>query len=162
MYILCFGDVWWCTCVFVGACMCICIYADICVWWCMCVYMMDIYAPLIGDACDAHVCIRCMFVYLCTHVFVVHVVHVCVHGASMHKCVFGAACMCIWHTYMHLSLVMHVVHMCACGACMYMWCIYAHIYVFGVHECKQVVFHTWKVALFMKGTWKVKSTWKAP
>ena len=83
MYILCFGDVWWCTCVFFGicgacgACMCMwCMYGYICFWWSMCcmyVYMhlcrymclvvhvcacmMDIYAPLIGDACDAHVCI---------------------------------------------------------------------------------------------------------
>ena len=102
--------------------------------------MMDIYAPLIGDACDVHVCIWCMFVYLCTHVF----------------CGACGACMCTWCIHAQMCLVvhvcvydthictfnwMHVVHMCACGACMCMWCIYAHIYVFGVHECKQVVFH---------------------
>ena len=31
-----------------------------------------------------------------------HVVHVSVYGASMHTCVFGDACMCIWCIYMHL------------------------------------------------------------
>ena len=54
-------------------CMCICIYADICVWWCMYVYMTHIYAPLIGDACGAHVCMWCIYVYvvhLCTHICV--------------------------------------------------------------------------------------------
>ena len=97
-------------------CVCWCMYVYVVhVWLCMflvfhvlyvCVYasmqIYVLYAPLIGDACDAHMCIWCMFVYLCTHVFVVHVVHVCVHGASMHKCVFGGACMCIRHTYIHL------------------------------------------------------------
>ena len=90
---------------FVGACMCMwCMYGYVYFWWSMCcmyVYMhlcrYVLPAPLIGDACDAHVCIWCMFVNLCTHVFVVHVY---VHGASMHKCVFGGACMCIKHTYM--------------------------------------------------------------
>ena len=146
---------------FVGACgACMwCMYGYVCFWWSMCcmyvymhlcrymclvmhvcVYMMDIYAPLIGDACDAHACIWYMFVYLCIHflwcmwcmyVYIVHpctnvclVVHVCVYDT--HVCTFN------W---------MHVVHMCACGACMCMWCIYAHICVFGVHEYKQVVFH---------------------
>ena len=64
-----------------------------------------------------------------------HVVHVCVHGASMHKCVFWW-CMYVYMTHIYAPLIGD-----ACGACMCMWCIYVHIYVFGVHECKQVVFH---------------------
>ena len=79
----------------------------------------------------------------------VHVVHVYVYGASVHTCVFGDACMCIWCINMHLQLVMHVMHMCACGTCM---CIYAHMcfvvhvvhvcvwymYVYRVHLCTNV------------------------
>ena len=42
--------------------------------------MMHIYAPVIGNACGAHVCM-----YVC-------MVHVCVYGASMHTYLFGGAC----------------------------------------------------------------------
>ena len=41
------------------------------------------------DTCSVHVCMWCMYVYLCPHVLVVHVVHVCVYGA----------CMCFWCIY---------------------------------------------------------------
>ena len=151
MYILCFGDVLY-VCVYVQIYVfgdsCVCICGHICTfnWWCMwctCVHMVHVCVSIY--TCFLW-CMWCMYVYMvhpCTNVCLV--VHVCVYDT--HICTFN------W---------MHVVHMCACGACMCMWCIYAHIYVFGVHECKQVVFHAWKVALFMKSTWKVKSTWKAP
>ena len=82
-------------------------------------------------------------VHLCTQMcLVVHVVHVCVFGASLHTNVFSGACMCKWGIYMHLYLVVHVVHMCAC---MCIWCIFAHIcvwwcmYVYMVHINASVI-----------------------
>ena len=99
---------------------------------------------MFSDACGAHVCMWCMYVYmvhLCTHVsgdacmykwciLVMHVVHVCV----CHMCV----CVC-------------VVHLCTCVWCM---CVYmVHIYApvigdaCGVHAF-QVLF-TFQVCLFM-------------
>ena len=151
-----------CMYVYMYLCRYMCLVMHVCVydghictfnWWCMwctCVHMV-------------HVCVS-MHTF-----FVVHVVHVCVHGASMHKCVVVHVCVydthlcpfnwwCMWYT------CVHVVHVCVCGASM-------HTYVcLVVHECKQVVFHAWKVALFMKSTlkWKAhekhlksESTWKA-
>ena len=96
-----------CAC---GACICIwCIYAHMCVWWCMYVYMAHIYAPVIGGA---HVCMCCMYVYLCQHVF---------GGAS-------GACMGTWCIYAHMCLVVHV---CVYSAHVCMLCMYVYV----VHQC---------------------------
>ena len=124
-------------------CVCWCMYVYVVhVWLCMflvvhvlyvCVYasmqIYVLYAPLIGDA----------------HVHMVHVgisMHtclcgacVCVHGASMHKCVFGGVCMCIRHIYAPLIGDTCGVHVCVCGASMYTYMCLV------VHECKQMVFH---------------------
>ena len=65
-------------------------------------------------------------------------------------------CMFWWCLVVHMCLLVHVVYVCVCDASM-------HTYMcLVVQECKQVVFHAWNVALCMKSTWKVKSTWKAP
>ena len=75
-----------------------------------------VYAPVIDDACGAHVCMWCMYVYLCPHVFgcvcgacMCNMVHVCICGASMYTCMY---------------LVVHAVHASVHGTCMCIWCIY--------------------------------------
>ena len=67
----------------------------------MYVYMVHIDASVIGDACDVHVymcacgacgacmCLWCIYAHIC---LVVHVVYLCVYGASMHTYLFCGAC----------------------------------------------------------------------
>ena len=112
---------------------------------------------------------------------VMHVVHMCVCGAYITCHSLLCVWTCIHATMMHVCLHVCVhISVCACGEYMFSLLISLKLIKVassGRHKTKkhrsynslQVVFHAWKVVLFMKSTWKhlqserdmkVKSTWK--